>query len=168
MLIDKKMQQNTILYYHTGRGDIIDCVIRVIKAAIETGETYLGLELGSTRIKAVLIDGFCTGSRGQHTWENKLVDGVWTYSLDEIWNGVRDCYKAFEGCRGATATSLGRRHQRVRHDARLYGVWRGRRRSVSHLAKYNHRPGGGGAYSCLDSIFRSVGVSRTCTGDTER
>lgn len=63
------------------------------RRAIEAGETFLGLELGSTRIKAVLMDGrFAPVAEGSHTWENKLVDGVWTYSLDEIWNGVRDCY----------------------------------------------------------------------------
>lgn len=66
---------------------------KLIRAAIEAGKTYLGLELGSTRIKAVLMDSrFIPVAEGSHTWENKLIDGVWTYSLDEIWNGVRDCY----------------------------------------------------------------------------
>ena len=64
-----------------------------IKALIEQGKTYLGIEFGSTRIKAVMIDE--KGSvlaTGSHEWENQLVDGIWTYSLDAVWNGVQDCY----------------------------------------------------------------------------
>lgn len=63
------------------------------KGAINTGETYLGIELGSTRIKAVLIDkNHNMVASGSHTWENRLENGLWTYSLDDIWNGIRDCY----------------------------------------------------------------------------
>lgn len=60
---------------------------------IQSGKAILGLELGSTRIKAVLIspDGAPLAS-GAHGWENKLVDGVWTYDLDEVWRGVAACY----------------------------------------------------------------------------
>ena len=54
---------------------------------------YLGIELGSTRIKAVLIDESNTPvASGAHDWENKLEDGYWTYSLDDVWAGVRDVY----------------------------------------------------------------------------
>ncbi len=57
------------------------------------GETYLGIELGSTRIKAVLIGlNHEQLAFGSHTWENQLEDGLWTYSIDDIWDGVRDCY----------------------------------------------------------------------------
>ena len=64
-----------------------------IKAAIESGETYLGLELGSTRIKAVLTDsGHRPIASGSHTWENRLEDNLWTYGLDDIWGGLRSCY----------------------------------------------------------------------------
>lgn len=53
----------------------------------------LGIELGSTRIKAVLIDQDNKSiAQGSHSWENQLVDGLWTYSLDAIWNGLQDCY----------------------------------------------------------------------------
>lgn len=53
----------------------------------------LGIELGSTRIKAVLIDQDNKPiAQGSHSWENQLVDGLWTYSLDAIWNGLQDCY----------------------------------------------------------------------------
>ena len=56
-------------------------------------ETYLGIELGSTRIKAVLIDTKHQQlASGSHTWENRLENGLWTYALDDIWAGIRDCY----------------------------------------------------------------------------
>lgn len=64
-----------------------------IEQTLKNGETYLGIELGSTRIKAVLIDNtHKVIASGSHTWENRFVDGVWTYTLDDIWAGVRDCY----------------------------------------------------------------------------
>ena len=57
-------------------------------------ETYLGIELGSTRIKAVLIDKeHQLLASGGHTWENRFEDGKWTYSLDDVWNGIRGCYE---------------------------------------------------------------------------
>ncbi len=60
---------------------------------IETGRTALGIELGSTRIKAILVDeNGAVLSTGIHDWENSLVDGVWTYSLEEIHAGLRGCY----------------------------------------------------------------------------
>ncbi len=62
-----------------------------IKEAIES--SVLGLELGSTRIKAVLIDESHTPiASGDHEWENRLENGIWTYSLEDIWTGLRDCY----------------------------------------------------------------------------
>ncbi|MBQ9721681.1 MAG: ATPase, partial [Oscillospiraceae bacterium] len=55
---------------------------------IKEGKTALGIEFGSTRIKAILVDlSGNTLAEGSHTWENSLVDGVWTYSLDEIHQG---------------------------------------------------------------------------------
>ena len=61
---------------------------------IEAGKAVLGIEFGSTRIKAVLVDeaGKPIAS-GAHDWENQLVDGIWTYSLDAIWGGLQDCYR---------------------------------------------------------------------------
>lgn len=62
-------------------------------AVIEQGKTALGIELGSTRIKAVLIDE--KGSvlaTGIHDWENSFIDGIWTYSLEEIRSGISGCY----------------------------------------------------------------------------
>lgn len=64
-----------------------------IKNIIQDGNTYLGIELGSTRIKAVLIDeSHNVLATGGHAWENQLVDGVWTYSLDAVWTGLKSCY----------------------------------------------------------------------------
>ncbi len=63
------------------------------KQIIEQGKAILGIEFGSTRIKAVLIDGENKPiAQGSHAWENQLVDGLWTYSIDAIWNGLQDCY----------------------------------------------------------------------------
>ena len=63
---------------------------------------YLGIEFGSTRIKSVLIDAnpqaeessYNPVAIGGHTWENRLVNGVWTYTLDDIWQGLQASYKA--------------------------------------------------------------------------
>lgn len=61
---------------------------------IEAGKAVLGIEFGSTRIKAVLVDeGGKPIASGAHDWENQLVDGIWTYSLDAIWSGLQDCYR---------------------------------------------------------------------------
>ena len=63
------------------------------KSTIENGKAILGIEFGSTRIKAVLIDEENKPiAQGSHTWENQLENGLWTYSIDAIWNGVQDCY----------------------------------------------------------------------------
>lgn len=60
---------------------------------IGAGRAHLGLELGSTRIKAALIDDAGTVlATGSHAWENQLVDENWTYSLDATWAGIQDCY----------------------------------------------------------------------------
>lgn len=60
---------------------------------IESGRAMLGIEFGSTRIKAVLIDDANRPiAQGSHTWENQLADGLWTYSLDAVWGGLQDCY----------------------------------------------------------------------------
>ncbi len=64
-----------------------------IKELIEAKQTYLGIEFGSTRIKAVLIDEKGTPiASGDHEWENRLEDGIWTYTMDDVWTGIQDCY----------------------------------------------------------------------------
>ena len=63
------------------------------KQTIESGKAILGIEFGSTRIKAVLIDQDNNPiAQGSHEWENQLVDGLWTYSVEAIWYGLQDCY----------------------------------------------------------------------------
>jgi len=64
------------------------------KQIIEEGKTSLGIELGSTRIKAVLIDQKGTPlAAGSYEWENQYIDGIWTYSLEEVWKGIQGCYQ---------------------------------------------------------------------------
>ena len=58
------------------------------KELIESGQAVLGIEFGSTRIKAVLIDKEHRPiASGSHDWQNQLVDGIWSYSEDAIWGG---------------------------------------------------------------------------------
>ena len=83
-----------------------------IKAAIEAGETALGIELGSTRIKASLIAKDHTPiASGDFTWENRFENNIWTYHTDEIHNGIQTCYKSLvadiESKYGITPTSYG-------------------------------------------------------------
>ncbi len=62
--------------------------------AIENGEIVLGIELGSTRIKAVLIGEDHTPiASGNHEWENRYENGIWTYSLEDVWMGLQDSYQ---------------------------------------------------------------------------
>jgi sugar (pentulose or hexulose) kinase len=64
-----------------------------IAKMIQNGEAVLGIELGSTRIKAVLIGPNNTPiASGGHGWENTLEDGVWTYPLGEVWAGIQSCF----------------------------------------------------------------------------
>ena len=63
-------------------------------ACLTEGRTVLGIEFGSTRIKAVLIDETHEPiAVGSHGWENRLDNKIWTYSLEDIWNGLRDSYR---------------------------------------------------------------------------
>lgn len=65
-----------------------------IKKTILDGKAVLGIELGSTRIKAVLVDEENTPiASGSHDWENRLENGIWTYALEDVWKGLQDCYK---------------------------------------------------------------------------
>lgn len=83
-----------------------------IKNAILNGETALGIEFGSTRIKAVLVDkSHAPIAMGTHDWENRLENNIWTYSLDDIWNGLQGCYKSLadevQSKYGLTLTKIG-------------------------------------------------------------
>ena len=60
---------------------------------ISQGRASIGIELGSTRIKAVLIgEDFAPIASGVHDWQNSLDNGIWTYPLEEVRAGVQDCF----------------------------------------------------------------------------
>ena len=69
------------------------------KEFIMQGKTALGIEFGSTRIKSVLIDydGNVLAT-GIYDWENSLIDGIWTYGLDEVEKGLQGCYASLKKC----------------------------------------------------------------------
>jgi sugar (pentulose or hexulose) kinase len=65
-----------------------------VKQAIYDGKTFLGIEFGSTRIKAVLIDEeYSPLAIGGHEWENRLEDGIWTYHLNDVWSGLQSSFR---------------------------------------------------------------------------
>ena len=65
------------------------------KKLIIDGKAVLGIEFGSTRIKAVLINQkHETIAMGTHEWQNRLIDGIWTYTLEDVWGGLQQCYSA--------------------------------------------------------------------------
>ncbi len=69
-------------------------ILEEVKDAIIRGKTAIGIELGSTRIKTVLVDKNNTPiASGSHDWENSYINGVWTYSVEDIWKGVQDSYQ---------------------------------------------------------------------------
>lgn len=81
------------------------------KKMIEEGKAVLGIEFGSTRIKAVLINEENEPvASGSHDWENRYDNGIWTYTLEDIWTGVQDSYSSMvhdaEEKYGAKITSL--------------------------------------------------------------
>ncbi|MBR1849178.1 MAG: ATPase, partial [Lachnospiraceae bacterium] len=65
-----------------------------IKKQILDGEAVLGIEFGSTRIKAVLVDKAGNPiAGGAHDRENRLENGIWTYTMEDVWTGLADCYQ---------------------------------------------------------------------------
>ena len=83
-----------------------------VKIIIENGKTALGIEFGSTRIKAVLVDENNTPiASGAHDWENRHVGHIWTYTLGDIHEGLRDCYAKLKAevkdKYGITLTTIG-------------------------------------------------------------
>ncbi len=65
-----------------------------IAETVGSGRAVLGIELGSTRIKACLIgdDPSVVIAAGSHSWENEFVDRMWTYALEDVWAGIRAAY----------------------------------------------------------------------------
>ena len=63
------------------------------RQCIESGKAVLGIEFGSTRVKAVLVNELNVPiAQGSYEWENQLVDGLWTYSKEVIWFALQQCY----------------------------------------------------------------------------
>ncbi len=68
-----------------------------IMKQIENGRCSLGIELGSTRIKAVLIgEDHAPIASGEYAWENQLKDGLWTYALEDVWKGLQGAYASLK------------------------------------------------------------------------
>lgn len=68
--------------------------MNTISNDIESGKTALGIEFGSTRIKAVLIgEDHRPLASGSYAWENRYENGVWTYSLEDVWTGLQESYR---------------------------------------------------------------------------
>ena len=69
-----------------------------LSSLIENGETTIGIELGSTRIKAVLIgEDYKPLASGSFGWENSQENGIWTYPMDSVWEGLQNCYADLAG-----------------------------------------------------------------------
>ena len=118
------------------------------KSTIETGKAILGIELGSTRIKAVLIDQENKPiAQGNHTWENQLVDGLWTYSIEAIWSGLQDCYadlrsnvKNLYGIEIENLAAIG--VSAMMHGYMPFNAKRRNPRTFPYLEKYEYRSRG--------------------------
>jgi sugar (pentulose or hexulose) kinase len=76
---------------------------------IRSGSAVLGIEFGSTRIKASLVAPDTTPlAAGSHAWENRLKDGVWTYDMEDVWRGLAACYASLaEDVRARYSVELG-------------------------------------------------------------
>ena len=83
VLSEKRTKRRNEVYYGFSKNE----------RAVEAGKTILGIEFGSTRIKAVLTNDENTPiAQGAHDWENRLENGIWTYTLEDIWSGLQDAY----------------------------------------------------------------------------
>lgn len=92
---------------------VLDDHIALTAEKIRAGKTSLGIEFGSTRIKAVLIDDtYVTIATGDYGWASHLEDGLWSYSQKEIWTGLQTAYAALaedvENAYGEKLTRVGR------------------------------------------------------------
>ena len=111
----------------TRDGDLADRPLSTVDPqAISEGRTTLGIELGSSRIKAVLIgadhEPLATGA---FAWENQLVDRLWTYSLEAAWQGIQACYRDLAAnvfSSHGVQLRHGRGHRHLGDDARLPGL----------------------------------------------
>ena len=125
--------------------------------AIKNGQCILGIEFGSTRIKAVLIgEENVPVASGSHDWENRLVNQIWTYTMEDIWSGLQACYADLKQnvreLYGETLTTLGA--------IGFSGMMHGYLPFDGEIRSPDRRPKS--FPSCSGSIFRSVGALRIC------
>ena len=115
--------------------------------AIKNGQCILGIEFGSTRIKAVLIgEENVPVASGSHDWENRLVNQIWTYTMEDIWSGLQACYADLKQnvreLYGETLTTLGA----IGFSGMMHGYlpFDGEGRAacgIPYMEKYDHRTG---------------------------
>ena len=116
-----------------------------ILASIENGTTSLGIEFGSTRIKAVLTaEDNSPIASGSHDWENRLEDGIWTYTLEDIWTGLQDSYaKMAEDVKEKYGVVLKKTgavgFSAMMHGYMVFDAEGDIARSVPYMEKYDHR-----------------------------
>jgi len=93
-----------------------------IRCDIGSGNTFLGIELGSTRIKASLIDSSHNPiASGSFAWENRLEDGVWTYRLEDAVDGIRACYADLTARVGAEFGVIPRSYRAIGISGMMHG-----------------------------------------------
>ncbi len=120
-------------------------------AWVREGRCALGIELGSTRIKAVLIGpDHAPVAMGAHDWENRLEDGVWTYHLDDVWTGIQDAYadlarNTLETCGEPLARLEAVGVSAMMHGYLPFDADGQPAGSLPHLAQHHDRQGRGGA-----------------------
>ncbi len=140
------------------------------KTAILEQKTALGIEFGSTRIKAVLVgEDNAPIASGNHEWENRYDNDIWTYTLEDIWNGpagllYQEMAADVQGKIRRDSDPRGS-HRLQRHDARLYGFDKAGKApgAVPHLEEYYYRRSMREAYrSFRTSIFPRDGASPIC------
>ena len=89
----------------------LDDRIALTAEKIRAGKTSLGIEFGSTRIKAVLIDdNFQTIASGDYSWASHLEDGLWSYTTEEIWGGLQSAYASMANDVETAYGEIGRAH----------------------------------------------------------
>ena len=111
------------------------------------GNIYLGIELGSTRIKAVLTGANHTPiASGSYGWENQYENGIWTYHLEEIWKGLQSCYRDLkEDVQKQYGVSLKQIRamgiSAMMHGYMVFDEKEEASGTISYLEKYDHRRG---------------------------
>ena len=89
---------------------------------LDLNSCSLGIELGSTRIKATLIGpDFKPVASSSHVWSDSIVEGYWSYSLDDVWEGIQDCYASLKKEVGAKYGQSLRRVRAIGISAMMHG-----------------------------------------------